>query len=98
MLILGPANCKGRSGAKVSREAGGPWVTRVSDCKCCLEVIRKLLLSVSFKFILFILFLAVLGLCCCVWAFPSCGERGLLFLAVCGPLTEAASLVAEHGL
>ena len=31
--------------------------------------------------ILFIyLFLAALGLCCCTWAFSSCGERGLLFL------------------
>ena len=26
--------------------------------------------------------LAVLGLCCCAWAFSSCGERGLLFIAV----------------
>ena len=24
------------------------------------------------------LFLAVLGFCCCVWAFLSCGEQGLL--------------------
>ena len=38
------------------------------------------------KFYLFIyLFLAELGLCCCMWAFSSCGEWGLLF-------------VAEHGL
>ena len=49
-------------------------------------------------FILFILFLAVLGLRCCVRAFPSCGERGLLFVAVCGLLTAVASLVVEHGL
>ena len=35
------------------------------------------------KFIYFIyLFLAVLGLCCCVRAFSSCGEWGLLFVAV----------------
>ena len=26
------------------------------------------------------LFLAVLGLCCCVWAFSSCSEWGLLFV------------------
>ena len=25
--------------------------------------------------------MAVLGLCCCTWAFTSCGERGLLFMA-----------------
>ena len=51
------------------------------------------------KFIyLFILFLAVLGLCCCAWAFSSCGEWGPLFIAVRWPLTVAASLVAEHRL
>ena len=49
--------------------------------------------------ILFIyLFLAVLGLRFCARAFPSCGKRGLLFIAVRGPLTIAASLVAEHRL
>ena len=36
------------------------------------------------KFIYFYLFLAVLGLRCCAWAFSSCGERGLLFVAVRG--------------
>ena len=44
------------------------------------------------------LFLAVLGLRCCAWAFSSCGEWGLLFVAVRGLLIEVASLVAEHGL
>ena len=29
------------------------------------------------------LFLAALGLCCCAQAFSSCGEQGLLFVAVC---------------
>ena len=32
------------------------------------------------------------------WAASSCGERGPLFIAVHGPLTIAASLVAEHRL
>ena len=50
-------------------------------------------------FILFyLLFLAVLGLRCCTRAFSSCGERGLLFVAVRGLLIAVASLVAEHGL
>ena len=31
-------------------------------------------------------------------AFSSCGERGLLFVAVRGLLIAVASLVAEHGL
>ena len=44
------------------------------------------------------LFMAVSGLCCCVQAFSSCGERGLLFVAVRGLLIAVASLVAEHGL
>ena len=45
----------------------------------------------------FILFLAVLGLRCCTWAFSSFRERGLLFVVVHGLLIVVASLVAEHG-
>ena len=44
------------------------------------------------------LFLAALGLRCCVRAFSSCSEQGLLFVAVRRLLTVVASLVAEHGL
>ena len=43
-------------------------------------------------------FLAVLGLRFCARAFSSCGKRGPLFITVCGPLTIATSLVAEHRL
>ena len=59
-----------------------------------------LLISVSFFLInLFIyLSLAVLGLRFCARAFSSCGQRGPLFIAVHGPLTIMASLVAEHRL
>ena len=46
----------------------------------------------------FFFFLAALGLRCCAWAFSNCGERGLLFVAVCELLIAVASLVAEHGL
>ena len=42
--------------------------------------------------------MAVLGLCFCARASSSCGKRGPLFIAVRGPLTTAASLVAEHRL
>ena len=54
----------------------------------------------SFFMYLFIysFFLAVLGLRFCARAFSSCGEQGPLFIAVRGPLTIAASLVAEHRL
>ena len=40
--------------------------------------------------------MAALGLRCCTQAFSSCGERGLLFVAVCVLLIAVASLVAEH--
>ena len=39
--------------------------------------------------------MAVLGLRFCVRAFSSCGKRRPLFIAVRGPLTVAASLVAQ---
>ena len=50
-----------------------------------------------FSFFLIYLFLAALGLLCCTGAFSSCGERGLLFVAVHGLLFVVAPLVAEHG-
>ena len=40
----------------------------------------------------------MLGLRFCARAFSSCGERGPLFIAVRGPLSVAASPVAEHRL
>ena len=70
----------------------------------CFNWAILLLLSFESSFFKFIyLFLAVLGLRFCVRAFSSCGERGPLFIAVRGPLTVAASLVAaslvvEHRL
>ena len=42
--------------------------------------------------------MAVLGLRFCARAFSSCGKRGPLFITMRGPLTIAASLVAEHRL
>ena len=42
--------------------------------------------------------MAVLGLRFCTRDFPSCGKWGPLFIAVRGPLTIAASLVAGHKL
>ena len=42
--------------------------------------------------------MAVLGLRFCARAFSSCGKWGALFIVVRGPLTIAASLVAEHRL
>ena len=50
-----------------------------------------------FKKIYLFLFLVALGLCCCTGTSSSCGERGLLFIAVRGLLIAGASLV-QHGL
>ena len=49
-----------------------------------------------FFFLFFLLSLAVLGLRCCAWAFSSCSEWGLLFVALLGLLTVVGSLVAEY--
>ena len=43
-------------------------------------------------------FLVTLGLHCCTLAFSSCGEQGLLFVAVLGLLIAVALLVAGHRL
>ena len=64
-----------------------------------LELVSPALAGGFFFFLIFIyLFVAALGLRCCMWAFPSCGEQGLLFIAVLGLLIAVTSLVAEHGL
>ena len=54
----------------------------------------------KFLFIIYLLclFLAVLGLRFCARAPSSCGEWGPLFIAVRGPVTIAASPVAEQRL
>ena len=65
----------------------------------CSAGTRQLLLEiVSFFLSFFFFFLAALGLRCYARGFSSCGERGLLFVAVRGLLIAVASLVAEHGL
>ena len=46
----------------------------------------------------FFFFLAAVGFRCCTQAFSSCGEWGLLFVAVHGLLIAVASLVVEHRL
>ena len=50
-----------------------------------------------YLFYLLIIF-GALGLRCCAWGFSSCGEQGLLFIAVHRLLIRVASLAAEHGL
>ena len=52
----------------------------------------------SFFSLFVYLFMAVLGLHCCMRAFSSCGERGLLFVTVHVLLIVVASLIVEHRL
>ena len=65
-----------------------PWQPQV--CSLCH-------LTVLFIYFIYV-FLATLGPRCCVQVFSSCGEQGLLFVAVNGLLIAVASLAAEHGL
>ena len=68
----------------------------LNDNTICILFFNRFPFFYYFYFIY--LFLSVLGLCFCARAFSSCGKRGPLFIAVCGPLTVAASLVVEHRL
>ena len=82
-----------------SPETQNPWLPFFSSYPICYHIFCIYLFPLIFFLILFIhLFLAVLGLRFCARAFSSCGERGPPFIAVHGPLTIAASLVAEHRL
>ena len=59
---------------------------------------RFLTTMLTGKSLFICLFLATLDLCCYVWGFSSCGERGLLFVAVRELLIVVASLVVEDRL
>ena len=75
-----------------------PWRrTLIEKIPSVGSFISSLVFS-PFQKIYLLLFLAALGLCCCAWAFSSCGEQGLLFIAVRGLLIAVASFVVEHGL
>ena len=63
-----------------------------------LNIFTLLFFFFNFIYLFIYLFMAVLGLCFCTRAFSSCGKWGPLFIAVRGPLTITASLVAEHRL
>ena len=73
-----------------------PAVCEVSKFSTSLATLAIVCLFFLFYFLY--LFLAVSGLRFCARVFSSCGKQGPLFIAVRGPLTIAASLVAEHRL
>ena len=63
-------------------------------CVCvCVCVWQAIVLSFIYLFIF-----GCIGSSLLSAAFSSCGERGLLFVAVCAVLIAVASLAAEHGL
>ena len=57
-----------------------------------------MIISLFIIFYLYILHFGCLGLCCCTWAFSSCGKWGLFFAVVHRLLIVRASLVVEGGL
>ena len=65
-----------------------PIVIPTARCECDLTFLTKIIYT----------FMAALGVRCCSRAFSSCGELGLLFIAVHRLLIEVASLVMEHRL
>ena len=61
------------------------------DRMVVLFLISYLFIYLFVCLFIYLFIYSALGLRCCVQAFSSCSQRGLLFVAV-------ASLVAEHGL
>ena len=57
------------------------------------EHVNKSILYFFYINVFIYLFMAVLGLRCCTWAFSSCRELGLLFIVVRGLLIVVASLI-----
>ena len=88
------ADCENKNSVKeLGRQA------REKHCDTETElVIRKVVFIFILFIYLFACFLAALGFRCCARASSSCGERGLLFVAVRGLLIAVAYLVVERGL
>ena len=87
----------------IRRAKGTVLMTQTENHSAWIQIWIYMALSTTGLLLLLIylliyLFLAELGLCCCTEAFSSCGEQGVLFVAVRGLLIAVASLVAEHGL
>ena len=93
----GPARCPATSLPEWVLPRPGPCLT-YDHCGQAWGGTKDTLGCCSFLNKFIYLFLVALGLRCCTWAFSTCGERGLLFVAVHGLLIAVASLVAEHGL
>ena len=75
-----------------------PALLRTCIHSCPQVCERSWFLSFFLKNNSFTLFMAVMGLPCCMWASSSCSEWWLLFIAEDELLIEMASLVSEQGL
>ena len=97
---------EGRREGQRRAEKGGPGglgtdlPASLRNCiHSCPQVCeRSWFLSFFLKNNSFTLFMAVMGLPCCMWASSSCSEWWLLFIAEDELLIEMASLVSEQGL
>ena len=76
------------------------WIGRAHiHCPLLLAMWHSLTLLYYYYYnFIFYLFVAVLALPCFLWAFSSCGQQTLLFVAEHGLLIVVASLVLEHRL
>ena len=101
-LLRGVWDLPGPGLEPVSPALAGRFLTTVPPVKSLLFIFNSFSLQLFFSFFsinFFICFYFWLswGLRCCAWAFSSCSERELLFVAVRGLLIVVVSLV-EHGL
>ena len=62
------------------------------SCQQFINIINFLEQVNALEKLFIYVFLAVLGLPCCTWAFSSCSEWGLLFVVVCRLFIAVASL------
>ena len=88
---------KWKQTAHVAWSFGG-WIVNSFSSESLSHDMIIFLFFFFFNYWFIYLFLAVLGLRFCAWAFSSCGKQGPLFIVVRGPLTIVAPLVAEHRL
>ena len=87
-LLINPASVLGVAVYKLSQSQGSLWRPGISF------FLKKFM----FFYLFIYLFMTVSSLRFCARAFSSCGKWGPRFIAVRGPLTITASLVAEHRL
>ena len=95
LWLTGPVAPRHVGSSQTRARTRVPCIGRQTLSHCAT---REALFYLFLKLINLFLFLAVLGLRFCARAFSSCGKRGPLLIALRGPLTIAASLVAERRL